>query len=246
VRYLSCHHRNYPFIEVTETGFFFKITERNAVINLPVADDGEAEGLEEATSTLEAGENYQVSSTSNSGTFAIADPSYQLPLVEADDTDTIPLVFVTGLSADRNSLSISEEIAAHGEGANAIDASEDVDFYAFDLNVSDTVLVGVNAIDEYEISGQTVPQRLDSRLQLFNASGHELVNADNIAPGSDNLDETLSFTATCAGTYYLGIGQTGNSGYPPFTVGVGCGRIDPASGINTGAYTLSLTLETSL
>ncbi|NEQ26941.1 MAG: DUF4114 domain-containing protein, partial [Microcoleus sp. SIO2G3] len=219
-------------VAATDTGFAFNITDRQAVISLPVANDGEAEGLETATFSLEVGEGYQIDPDANSGTFAIADTSDQLPLSETEANDTIPLAFATELSSS-NPLSISGEIAAHGEGAEAVDASEDVDFYSFELQAGETVSIDLDAI-EYSLPGIDVPQQLDSALRLFSANGEELA----IATGAP-----LSFTAATTGTYFVGVGQTGNTIYDPFISGSGSGRIDPAAGINTGAYTLSLSVS---
>jgi hypothetical protein len=194
---------------------------------------------------LEAGEGYQVNPEANSGTFAIADTLDQLPLIEAEANDTIPLAFATGLSSDRNILSISGEIAAHGEGAEAIDASEDVDFYSFELQAGDAVAIDVDSI-VYQIVGSQVPQRLDSVLRLFDANGEELSRADNAASDAgtpSDRDAMLTFMVETSGTYYVGIGQTGNTDYDPFTAGSGGGRIDPTNGISTGSYSLNLSIS---
>lgn len=231
--------------QVTDAGFFFNIIAQGAGIELPVAADEDAEGLEEATFTLEAGVGYQVDPVSNSGTFAIADTPDQLPLTETEANDTIPTALATGLSAERSTVSISAEIAAHGEGSEAVDASEDVDFYAINLQAGNTVTIDVDS-SEYQITGLDVPQRLDSVLRLFNADGDELLTADNAAApdegDSANRDAYLTFTAEAAGTYYAGVGQSGNTAYDPFTLGSGSGIINPTAGINTGAYSLEIYL----
>ena len=231
--------------EVTDAGFSLNITDRTAVINLPVATDSVDEGIEEATFALEAGEGYQVDPLTSSATFTIADTPDQLPLIETEANDTIPTAFVTGLSAAQPTFSISAEIAAHGEGLEAVDTSEDIDLYAVDLQAGDTISVDVDAI-EYEITGLIVPQRLDSVLRLFNADGDELLTADNVAAPDEadtaNGDAYLTFTAETAGTYYVGVGQLGNTTYDPFTSGSGSGIVNPAAGINTGAYSLDINL----
>ena len=234
----ECPARNSCRIQV-------KITDRTAVINLPVATDSVDEGIEEATFALEAGEGYQVDPLTSSATFTIADTPDQLPLIETEANDTIPTAFVTGLSAAQPTFSISAEIAAHGEGLEAVDTSEDIDLYAVDLQAGDTISVDVDAI-EYEITGLIVPQRLDSVLRLFNADGDELLTADNVAAPDEadtaNGDAYLTFTAETAGSYYVGVGQLGTTTYDPFTSGSGSGIVNPAAGINTGAYSLDINL----
>ncbi|WP_228059944.1 serine hydrolase [Plectonema radiosum] len=63
-----------PFRQgIADDNFNFTITEQNAQISLPVLNDGEVEGEETATFTVEAGEGYEVNPDANSGTFTIVD-----------------------------------------------------------------------------------------------------------------------------------------------------------------------------
>ena len=63
-----------PFREgITDENFNFTITEQNAQISLPVANDGETEGEETVTFTLEPGEEYEVDANAQTGTFTIFD-----------------------------------------------------------------------------------------------------------------------------------------------------------------------------
>ena len=63
-----------PFREgIADDTFNFTITEQNAQISLPVLNDGEIEGEETATFTVEPGEGYEVNEEANSGTFTIVD-----------------------------------------------------------------------------------------------------------------------------------------------------------------------------
>jgi CubicO group peptidase (beta-lactamase class C family) len=63
-----------PFrVGISDDNFNFTITEQNAQISLPVANDGEIEGQETATFTVENGEGYEVESNAQTGTFTIVD-----------------------------------------------------------------------------------------------------------------------------------------------------------------------------
>lgn len=64
---------------IADSNFNFTITEQNAQISLPVANDGETEGEETATFTIEAGEGYEVNPDAQTGTFTIVDTSKVKP-----------------------------------------------------------------------------------------------------------------------------------------------------------------------
>ncbi|BAY81652.1 hypothetical protein NIES267_11290 [Calothrix parasitica NIES-267] len=69
-----------PFRQgIADDNFNFTITEQDAQISLPVANDGEIEGEETATFTVEAGEGYEVESDASSGTFTIVDSLLEPP-----------------------------------------------------------------------------------------------------------------------------------------------------------------------
>ncbi|MEM6404472.1 MAG: serine hydrolase domain-containing protein, partial [Cyanobacteria bacterium P01_D01_bin.116] len=93
-------------VGINDENFDFTITEQDAQISLPVLNDGEIEGQETATFTVEAGEGYQVDSNANSGTFTIVDsllePPEPLPnvalgafpdTVAEDENDILTLFF---------------------------------------------------------------------------------------------------------------------------------------------------------
>ena len=63
-----------PFREgISDKNFNFTITEQNARISLPVANDGESEGEETVTFNLEPGKGYEVDPNAQTGTFTIFD-----------------------------------------------------------------------------------------------------------------------------------------------------------------------------
>ncbi|MCO6458585.1 MAG: tandem-95 repeat protein [Pirellulaceae bacterium] len=93
------------------------------------------------------------------------------------------------------------------------DRSMDVDFYKIHLDIYDRVTVDVDA---NELGG-----RLNSVIRLFNALGEEVASSDNDpAPGETrSLDSYLDFTATEAGTYYVGISGALNDQYSAISLG---------------------------
>lgn len=248
--------------EVTDAGFSFNITDREAVISLPIAADGENEGAEEVSFTLAAGDDYQIDPEADTASFTIVDNPRQAPPTqtesEANDTptynDTIDTANALELSADSTYASISGAIAYYYgrngvDASDDVDASEDVDMYSFSLNAGDTVKIDIDST-EYTIPGLERAQRADTELRIFDADGTQLAyNAEAPAPGEvfvSGRDPYLEFTAPESGTYYLGVAQLGNTSYDPFTAGSGSGRIFPNSGINVGEYELAIDLTPAI
>jgi Ca2+-binding RTX toxin-like protein len=227
----------------------FTITAQTATIKLPVAADGESEGLEEATFTLEAGEGYQVSPDANTGTFTIADTPELAPTSTEESNDTIATAIATGLTVDNSSVSFEGEInqyfAEDDEGNElTVDATEDVDLYKVDLLAGQTLAIDVDA-------AQFGSPFQYSQLRVFDAQGTELAktNFDDYGVAPDEVFESiadpyLEFTPETDGTYYVGVSQIGNETYDPMTLGSGSGWIFPDFGIESGEYTLNLNLET--
>ncbi|HEV7300110.1 MAG TPA: DVUA0089 family protein [Tepidisphaeraceae bacterium] len=77
---------------------------------------------------------------------------------------------------------------------------------------------------------------LDSYMRLFDASGRQLAaNENGVAPGEQiHLSPYIAYTFATAGTYYVAVSSTGNTGYDPLS---GLGDV---LGRSTGAYTLDI------
>ena len=93
-------------------GFTINITEQDATVSLAVADDGQVEGLEAVTFTLEEPlglfePTFQVNPEANRGTFLIADTPKVIPI--QDSPDSLPEV----------SLSTSPKLLIESEGTVA-------------------------------------------------------------------------------------------------------------------------------
>lgn len=235
---------------INDDSLVFTLAEPTATITAPVLNDGEAEGLEELTFSLAPGAGYIVNPDASEVNLTLVDRPGQVPppTFESEPNDTIPQALDTRLNPNNRTFSISGAIAYHDneevdaseddDNIQQVDASEDVNFYKFNLKAGDTVTVDIDA--------SQFSSELDSELRLFDYQGTELLIVNN-APAPDeffvaNRDPYLDFTAEEAGTYIVGVSQLGNRTYDPFTAGSGSGRIFPDSGINTGEYDLEIGL----
>ncbi len=104
-----------------------------------------------------------------------------------------------------------------------IDPLGDVDLYAVSMAAGDTL--------DARIEAQANGSPLDSFLRVFDIAGNELTSNDDNA----GLDSALSFTATEAGTFFVGVSDAGNFFYDPNVEASG-------GGSSTGAYDLKLLL----
>ncbi|EAQ79300.1 Calx-beta domain-containing protein [Blastopirellula marina] len=129
--------------------------------------------------------------------------------------------------------------ATIGDGAYF---TSDVDFYAVTLFAGQTVTFDVDA---YLLDSGTQLSPLDAHLRLFDAAGTLLLTnsyalSDNDNTGYNYRDPFLTFTATTAGTYYLGVSSAYNTSYDPEVTGSG-----QTSGYteSAGAYKLQVLAD---
>jgi type IV secretory pathway TrbL component len=87
-----------------------------------------------------------------------------------------------------------------------------VDLFRVTLAAGQTITID---IDAKTLSGGS---SLDSYLRLFNSAGQQLAANDDDGSSFDSL---LTFRASTAGTYFVGISGYGNSGYNPTRAGSG-------------------------
>ncbi|MGB3298041.1 MAG: PPC domain-containing protein, partial [Phormidesmis sp.] len=237
------------------SGFELTMTAQEVIVELPVADDGEAEGVEEAVFALIPGEGYLLrpdpsdpaAPNPNGSVFTIVDTPESAPTPVEETNDTIATAIATGLTTGNNIVSISSELDQQRDPA--VDRTEDVDMYSVELAAGDTVRIDVDAA--------ILESELDSVLRLFDADGNQLsVSDDDFAPdelfGQGRRDSYVEYTADTAGTYYVGVSSCGNgefdffaddegnptnAPYDPTVAGSGTGR-------SFGEYTLNLSLNT--
>ncbi|MEM8827919.1 MAG: pre-peptidase C-terminal domain-containing protein [Cyanobacteria bacterium P01_G01_bin.19] len=240
---------------VTADGFDLTLTEQSVTVNLPVLDDGVSEGSETATFTLQPGANYEVAEGVSEATFTVVDTLEQVSNPEEIEVnDTIADANAIGLSVESPEASVTARI-----GRTYADLSEDVDFYSFELEAGQTISLDVDTEEVLptlenvgpDLAGSPVPpelesilQKPDTELRLFDADGNELAaNTDGTAPGEDfSRDPYLDYTATEAGTYYVGVSQLGNRNYDPNVVRSGSGWVFPEAGVFYGPYELTAAL----
>jgi subtilisin family serine protease len=150
--------------------------------------------------------------------------SYQItiqrttPPLEPNDS----MAQATTVSATSGAVSFT---AVVGDGAAA---AADVDLFRVQLAAGQKLTVDIDATTLSPASG------LDSYVRIFNAAGQQVAFNDDVGTA---LDSFLEYTATAAGTFYVGVSGFGNSAYNPATAGSG------TSG-STGNYRLNLTFAT--
>ncbi|MEM9274933.1 MAG: TIGR03118 family protein [Cyanobacteria bacterium P01_F01_bin.143] len=225
----------------------FTMIEANASISLAIADDGEAEGLETATFTLNPGEDYVISGTANEGIFQIVDTTEQVPppANETEFNNTIDTaISVTPTLGNTTVIAgaMDYDIFNFDPTTPPYDDSEDVDMYSLELSAGQTVTIDVNA----NSAENGIDSLLHSVLRVFDGSGNELAASAQVATPNDLVagqgDAFLEFTATESATYYVGISNVGNNDYDPNVPATGSGWT--VRGVaEPGAYELSFELS---
>jgi hypothetical protein len=103
----------------------------------------------------------------------------------------------------------------------------DVDLYRVTLAAGQRITIDVRA------RALPAPSPLDSALRLFTVAGRQLVANDDARGIRDSF---ITFTATTAGTYYVGVSGAGNTAYNPRRGGSGRAG-------STGRYEISLRFD---
>ncbi|HAG81297.1 MAG TPA: hypothetical protein DCL61_09010, partial [Cyanobacteria bacterium UBA12227] len=141
--------------------------------------------------------------------------------------DTLATALNSGLSsANPGTFNLSSQIGNNPH----VSPRSDVDMIAFQLNAGGRVTIDIDANQN--------GSPLDSVLRIFDSNGNQLAfSDDNAAPGEGaSLDSYLNFTATQAGTYYVGVSGYWNHNYNPSVAGTGIGY-------STGNYNLQMTVS---
>ncbi|MDP6719292.1 MAG: PPC domain-containing protein, partial [Pirellulaceae bacterium] len=157
----------------------------------------------------------------NDGDFSFfADPS-----LESNDTLFNAIDTRQGRQHNPESFTASATI---GDTQNfRDDDSVDVDFYRFELDVSDHVTIDLDAI--------TTGSTLNPVLRLFNSVGEEIMRSSG--DPAMNLDPSIDFTAVVPGTYFVGVSGAGNDSYSPLSLGSRIG------GASTGDYSIEVNVR---
>jgi hypothetical protein len=121
-----------------------------------------------------------------------------------DAGDTLATAAMLGIT--------SGDIRLSGRVGDGSRGARDVDLFRVTLAAGQTITID---IDARTLSGGST---LDSYLRLFNSAGRQLATNDDDGSSFDSL---LTFRASTAGTYYVGISGYGNSGYNPTRAGSG-------------------------
>jgi subtilisin family serine protease len=121
-----------------------------------------------------------------------------------DAGDTLATAAMLGIT--------SGDIRLSGRVGDGSRGARDVDLFRVTLAAGQTITID---IDAQTLSGGS---SLDSYLRVFNSAGRQLAANDDDGSSFDSL---LTFRASTAGTYYVGISGYGNSGYNPTRAGSG-------------------------
>ncbi|MEM0979984.1 MAG: hypothetical protein AAGH78_06885, partial [Cyanobacteria bacterium P01_H01_bin.58] len=120
-----------------------------------------------------------------------------ISLVETESNDTIATATTVAIATATPHAIASGSISFDFDNNRDVDASEDVDLYAFDLAVGDTIRLDLDA------AGVTMPVAL-AELILFDSEGNNLAQGIFTDPGPNDAFTSflpyVEYTATEAGT----------------------------------------------
>ena len=136
------------------------------------------------------------------------------------------LATAMGVSFVNNTFTTTQKI---GDGTYL---AKDVDIYRFEVSSAD-----VGKVFAFGTAFPSGGASVDTYIRLFNSAGTEIAYNDD--SGNDYRYSYLSWTATAAGTYYLGVSVYPNIYYNPNVAGSG----QDAS--LTGDYTLTIARPTT-
>ncbi|MEM9220400.1 MAG: TIGR03118 family protein, partial [Cyanobacteria bacterium P01_F01_bin.150] len=170
-------------------------------------------------------------------------------LIEIESNDTLDTATLVTLSTELPHAIATGSINFDFENNRDVDATEDVDLYAFELEAGDTIKLDIDP------SGDVKPIDF-AGLILFDSNGRALAQSEitDVGPGPNDAFISrlpyIEFTAIEAGTYYAGVSAFLNGGsvfatstYDPFTAASGSGSTFEAFGFNSfGDYALSFEL----
>lgn len=161
---------------------------------------------------------------------------------ESTNNDAIASAQALGLDAVYPNVVVEGALTARaGDINHAVEATQDVDIFAFTLAAAETVALDLDSVP-FMLEG--IPQAMSGELRVFDAAGQALAhNGVGAAPGeAPSNDAYLEFTAPAPGVYYVGVSQYLNDIYDPNVVGSGNGVQSIQEGISPGPYTLELTV----
>ena len=213
---------------VRDGGFDLRMMEYTALVNLPIAADGETETGETATFSLAAGEGYEIIEDYSEGSFNLVDTRDDIPKgVITEPNNIIPEATDTQISPENQSFSGSDSNYFNNgnrylneDGTYTyIDYSEDVDVYKVELSAGDTI-----AVQTFDDDGNTnsFGEGLIFTSQIYDAEGdpvRDYVISGFDSPAAPNklfggidafdaneTDSYQEFTAPEDGAYYIAVG----------------------------------------
>ena len=218
-------------VAAREGGFDLRMTEYTALVNLPVADDGETETGETASFSLAAGAGYEIVADYSGGDFSLVDTRLDIPqgvinepnnaIASATETQISP-ENPTFFGTDAVYFDIGNRYLNEDGTYTYIDYSEDVDVYKVDLTAGDTITIETfdfdTNVDEFGVGfaiNALVYDAEGNPLQDYINTGFDPAAApDKLFGGigpfdvneTDSYDE---FTAPADGAYFIAVGGDG-------------------------------------
>ncbi|MEO1396045.1 MAG: amidase family protein [Cyanobacteria bacterium J06634_5] len=218
-------------VAVREGGFELRMTEYTTLVNLPVADDGEAETGETASFNLAAGDGYEIVTDYSGGSFNLVDTRLDIPRgVINEPNNAIASATETQLSSENPTFfgtdavyfDIGNRYLNEDGTYTYIDYSEDVDVYKVDLTAGETITIETfdfdTNVDEFGVGfaiNALVYDAEGNQLQDYLNTGFDPAAApDKLFGGigpfdvneTDSYDE---FTAPADGAYFIAVGDDG-------------------------------------
>ncbi|NEQ96890.1 MAG: TIGR03118 family protein [Cyanothece sp. SIO2G6] len=163
-----------------------------------------------------------------------------LNLIELESNDTFDTATLVSITTALPGAIATGSLNFDFVNNRDVDATEDVDLYAFELAAGDTIKLDLDA------AGSTMPVAL-AELILFDSAGNNLATGSFVDPGPNDAFTSflpyIEYTATEAGIYYAGVSAYFNLAYDPFTAGSGSGVTFEEFGFNGfGDYALGFEL----
>jgi CubicO group peptidase (beta-lactamase class C family) len=203
---------------IADEKFNFTITEQNAQISLPVLNDGEVEGEETVTFTVETGEGYEINQEANSVTFRIIDAveNPQIPTIVSFSTEPKLLIESQGTVSSLN-FNLSEPPPILGTTVTVSTPS----LSEFNLSLIQTQGGEINLNDETRslletaLSEKVTPQVPGATIAITSPLGNWSEAAgvatieDNTPLESDDRFQIGSVTKTFTATTILKLVETG-------------------------------------
>ncbi|MEM9219708.1 MAG: PPC domain-containing protein [Cyanobacteria bacterium P01_F01_bin.150] len=218
-------------VSLSDGGFELRMFEYTTLVNLPIANDGEAETVETASFSIATGEGYEIVADYSGGGFGLVDTRTDIPLGVINEPNNV-IGFATNTQISPENPTFFGTDAVYFDIGNRylnddgsytyIDYSEDVDVYQVDLTAGDTITIETF---DFDTNVDSFGVGFAINAFVYDAEGNQLQDYINTgfdpaaAPdklfggiGPFDVNETDSydeFTAPADGSYFIAVGDDG-------------------------------------